>query len=144
MLSLSVEVPSQDEKTTPKGTSLAISSPVVLTSESPTICTTRHSVPLSEDLESVQKRPQLDTDTKPESEGLEPLHKKPRLDIDTIPNYGTTSPPPSEFFEPVRKKPRLDADAEHNGCITSLASSESFEKKLPLNVCTEQSWCRVK
>ena len=108
--SLSVEVPSQDEKTTPEGTSLA-TSPGVLTSESPTTCTTRHSVPPSEGLQSVQKRPQLNIDTKPESEGLEPLHKKPRL----------------------------DTDAEHNGCITSLASSESFEKKLSLDVCTEHS-----
>ena len=128
MLSLSVEVPSQGKKTTPEEKLLATSSPGVLTSESPTTCTTRRSTSPSGGLEAVQKRPQRDTDTEPDNEGLEPLNKKPRLDIDTIPNYGTTSPPPSEFFEPVRKKPRLDTDAEHNGCSTSLASGESFEK----------------
>ena len=70
-LSLSVEVPSQNEKTTPEGTSLA-TSPGVLTSESPTTCTTRHSIPPSEGLESVQKKPQLDTDTEPDDSSTSP------------------------------------------------------------------------
>ena len=98
--SLSVEVPSQDEKTTPEGTSLA-TSPGVLTSESLTTCSTGHSVPPSEGLESV-----------------------------TDPDDGGTSPPPSEgsqkppfgcgcgkctFFSFIER-----------GCPTPIPSTSSF------------------
>ena len=108
MFSLSVEVPSQDEKTTPEGTSLT-TSPGVLTSESSTTCTTRHSVLPSEGLESLQKKP---------------------CDTDTEPDGGSTSPPPSEGSQ----KPPFGCGCGkctffsfiESGCPTPIPSASSF------------------
>ena len=109
LCSLSVEVPSQDEKTTPEGTSLA-TSPGVLTSESLTTCTTRHSVLPSEGLESVERKAQRDTNTDPDD--------------------GGTSPPPSERSQ----KPPFGCGCGkctffsyiESGCPTPIPSTSSF------------------
>ena len=109
MLSLSVEGPSQDEKTTPEGTSLA-TSPGVLASESLTTCTTRHSVLLSKGFESVERKAQCDTNTDP--------------------NDGSTSPPPSEGSQ----KPPFGCGCGkctffsyiESGCPTPIPSVSSF------------------
>ena len=69
-LSFSIEVPNQCKKTTPEGTGLN-SSPGVLTSESSTTCTRRHSAPPSEGLESVQKKLQH-TDIEPDGTSSSP------------------------------------------------------------------------
>ena len=104
---LSVEVPSQNEKTSPEGTSLA-TSPGVLTSVSPTTCTTRHSTPPSE--ESAQEKPQLNMDTEPDG--------------------SSTSPPPSEGSQ----KPPFGCGCGkctffsfiESGCPTPTPSASSF------------------
>ena len=99
---------------TPEGTSFAAALPGVLTLESSSTSTARHS----------------SNTRRPPSGDFEPVRKKPRLDSDTIPEGSSSSPPPSERSQ----RPPFGCGCGkctffsfiESGCPTPVPSTSSF------------------